>query len=127
MVWDDHDMHDDWNISTDWVRGMRRQPWWEERIEGGIMSYWIYQHLGNLMPAELRGSDLLRRVREAGDGGALLREFAHSADREVEGTRWSYSRDWGRTRLVVVDSRAGRVLHDTRHAAHEHKRRRCRS
>jgi hypothetical protein len=40
----------------------------------------------------------------------------------VEGTRWSYRRDWGRVRLVVVDSRAGRVLGDTRHTHHEHKR-----
>jgi hypothetical protein len=32
------------------------------------------------------------------------------ADREVEGTRWSYCRDIGSARLVMVDSRAGRVL-----------------
>ena len=32
------------------------------------------------------------------------------ADRETAGTRWSYCRDLGRTRLVVMDSRAGRVL-----------------
>jgi hypothetical protein len=53
----------------------------------------------------------------------VLRAFARRADREVEGTRWSYRRDWGRIRLVVVDSRAGRVLGDTRHTgAHEHHR-----
>ena len=40
----------------------------------------------------------------------------------MEGTRWSYRRDWGRVRLIVVDSRAGRVLGDTRHVKHEHKR-----
>ena len=27
---------------------MRSKPWWEERIVGAFMSYWIYQHLGNL-------------------------------------------------------------------------------
>jgi hypothetical protein len=122
MAWDDHDMHDDWNISERWVREMRAKPWWHERLEAGIMSYWLYQHLGNLTPAELGRTELFRRVREAPDAGPLLREFAHSADHEGEGTRWSYRRDWGRVRLVVVDSRAGRVLHDTRHAHHEHKR-----
>jgi hypothetical protein len=30
--------------------------------------------------------------------------------REIAGARWSFCRDFGRTRLVVVDSRAGRVL-----------------
>jgi hypothetical protein len=122
MIWDDHDMHDDWNISAQWVREMREQPWWEERVEGGIMSYWIYQHIGNLTPTELRRTELFDRVREADDGGELLREYAHKADRQVEGTRWSYRRDWGDVRLVVVDSRAGRVLDDTRHQHHEHKR-----
>jgi len=122
MVWDDHDMHDDWNISVRWVREMRRQAWWHRRVEGGIMSYWIYQHLGNLTPDDLRTNDLFDRVRRATDAGPLLREFARRADHEVEGTRWSYRRDWGRVRLVMVDSRAGRVLDDTRHVHHEHKR-----
>jgi hypothetical protein len=122
MVWDDHDMHDDWNISEQWVREMRRESWWHRRVEAGIMSYWIYQHLGNLTPAELRENDLFARVRGASDAGPALREFARRAEHEVEGVRWSYRRDWGRVRLVVVDSRAGRVLGDTRHSKHEHKR-----
>src|SRR4029453_16041840 len=33
---------------------------------------------------------------------------------EIEGTRWSYKRDFGRTRLVVIDSRCGRVLEGER-------------
>jgi hypothetical protein len=122
MVWDDHDMHDDWNISERWVREMRREPWWQRRVEGGIVSYWIYQHLGNLTPAELEQDELYARVRGASDAGAHLLEFARRAEHEVEGARWSYHRDWGRVRLVVVDSRAGRVLGDTRHQRHEHKR-----
>jgi hypothetical protein len=122
MVWDDHDMHDDWNISEQWVREMRRQSWWHRRVEAGIISYWIYQHLGNLTPAELRENELFARIRGASDAGPTLRELARRAEHEVEGVRWSYRRDWGRVRLVVVDSRAGRVLGDTRHVKHEHKR-----
>jgi hypothetical protein len=49
-------------------------------------------------------------VREAGDGGAILSEAAFKWDREVSGVRWSYCRDIGRTRIVMIDSRAGRVL-----------------
>jgi hypothetical protein len=122
MVWDDHDMHDDWNISARWVDEMRRHAWWHRRVEGGIIGYWIYQHLGNLPPAELLGNDLVARVRGSSDAGLALREFARRVEYEAEGTRWSYRRDWGRVRLVVVDSRAGRVLGDTRHVHHEHKR-----
>jgi hypothetical protein len=118
MIFDDHDMIDDWNISESWVHEMREQPWWESRVEGGVMSYWIYQHLGNLSPGELNDLELLRRVREAPDAGPLLRAFAHEADRENEGTRWSFCRDADDVRVVVIDSRAGRVLGETRHGRH---------
>ncbi len=110
MLFDDHDVHDDWNISLDWVERMRRKPWWDERIVGAFMSYWLYQHLGNLSPAQLREDRVLARVRDAEDGGPILREFAYASDREIEGKRWSFCRDFGRTRLLAIDCRAGRVL-----------------
>ena len=112
MIFDDHDVHDDWNISESWVRDMRAQPWWEERVVGAFMAYWIYQHLGNQAPPELAGDELVQRVEAADDAGPLLREFAHMADRESAASRWAYHRDFGRSRLVVVDSRAARVLAD---------------
>ena len=37
MIFDDHDVHDDWNTSEIWVRQMRGKPWWEERIVSGLM------------------------------------------------------------------------------------------
>ena len=110
MIFDDHDVNDDWNISETWVRQMRATPWWEERIVGAFMSYWIYQHIGNLSPRELKEDGLFDRVREAENPTRVLREFAYRADREIAGTRWSYHRDFGRVRLIVMDSRAGRVL-----------------
>ncbi|MCW3006224.1 MAG: hypothetical protein JWP17_850 [Solirubrobacterales bacterium] len=114
MIFDDHDVHDDWNTSRDWVAAMREKSWWQERIEGALMSYWCYQHLGNLSPADLATDDLLAMVRDAtaqgGDGGPQLREFARRADRETDGAQWSYRRDFDGVRLLVVDSRASRVL-----------------
>ena len=110
MIFDDHDVHDDWNTSETWVSQMRSKPWWEERIVGAFMSYWVYQHLGNLSPKELEEDDLFGRVREAGDATRILREFAYKADREVAGTRWSFHRDFGGVRVIMMDSRAGRVL-----------------
>jgi hypothetical protein len=110
MIFDDHDVHDDWNTSQTWVAQMRETSWWGERITGAFMSYWLYQHLGNLSPAELAEEPLLRAMQGASDGGPALREFARRADRETRGTRWSYRRDLGPARLVVVDTRAGRVL-----------------
>jgi hypothetical protein len=110
MIFDDHDVHDDWNTSSSWVEQMRAQPWWEERIAGALMSYWVYQHLGNLSPDELESNELLQRVAEADDAAPILHEFAAAADHSVNGSRWSYRRDLGGTRVVVFDSREGRVL-----------------
>jgi hypothetical protein len=114
MVFDDHDVHDDWNTSYSWVQEMRRHEWWREHIVGALASYWIYQHIGNLAPGHHADDDLLQRVKEADDGWPILAEFAQRADRSTDGTRWSYCRDLGRTRLLVIDSRAGRVLEEGR-------------
>jgi len=115
MIFDDHDVHDDWNTSHAWVEKMRAIPWWEERVLGAYMSYWIYQHLGNVSPAGLFDDPIFCAVQQAeGDCEQLVRDFARMAKDEIAGARWSYHRDFGRTRLVVVDSRAGRVLTEGR-------------
>jgi hypothetical protein len=114
MVWDDHDMSDDWNISRSWVAEMRQKPWWHHRATAGIMSYWIYQHLGNLSPRELDANDVYQAVRGNQNAAEPLREWAEEVDMTGAGTRWSFCRDLGRTRAIFMDSRAGRVLGDDR-------------
>jgi phosphodiesterase/alkaline phosphatase D-like protein len=117
MMFDDHDVRDDWNTSDAWRREMQATSWWEERITGGLMSYWIYQHLGNLSPEGLTANETYRAVRAGPDGEAVLRDFAQAADREADGakgTMWSYRRDVGAVRLIVIDSRCGRILADGR-------------
>jgi phosphodiesterase/alkaline phosphatase D-like protein len=112
MIFDDHDVHDDWNISQAWLEEMRQKEWWNRHILGALASYWVYQHLGNLPPDEHKEDELLERVKAADDADDILEEFALKADRETSGTRWSFCRDLGRTRLVVIDSRAGRQLEE---------------
>ncbi len=110
MVWDDHDMHDDWNISESWVREMNRHDWWRIRVVDGFMSYWVYQHLGNLSPRELDQNDLWQSIQGTDDATGLLHDFAERSHQTGQGARWSYCRDLDRTRLIVMDSRAGRIL-----------------
>jgi hypothetical protein len=52
MIFDDHDIRDDWNASLSWKKKMEPTSWWHERIVAGLASYWVYQHLGNLSPQE---------------------------------------------------------------------------
>jgi PhoD-like phosphatase len=114
MIFDDHDVQDDWNTSQAWLEEQRAKPWWEERIAGAFMSYWLYQHLGNLSPRDHDADGLLQRARRVPDLGDDLHAYALRADREPTGARWTYCRDVANARVVVVDSRAGRVLEGTR-------------
>jgi phosphodiesterase/alkaline phosphatase D-like protein len=115
MIFDDHDVTDDWNISGAWVKQQQKKPWWRERLIGAYMSYWLYQHLGNLTPEEIRSEPTLAKLRAMeGDGEEVMRRFAAGAADEVAGTRWSFRRDFGPTRLIVLDSRAGRIIEDDR-------------
>lgn len=110
MIFDDHDVIDDWNTSAAWLADMRATPWWRERILSGLMSYWVHQHIGNLSPAELAADPVYEAVRATPDGTDVLREFAARADEDPASARWSYRRDFGRVRLLMVDTRAARVL-----------------
>jgi hypothetical protein len=111
MIFDDHDLRDDWNTSAAWQERMRKLRWWRRRVVAGIGSYWVYQHLGNLPPDELIGDALYAKVTASdGDAGELLDAFAWQADTTPASYRWSFARDYGPNRLVVLDSRCARVL-----------------
>ena len=114
MIFDDHDIRDDWNTSASWRADMKEKPWWRDRIRAGLASYWVYQHLGNMSPAELADDeDYQRLVATDGDAWPHLVDLADRADQEVDsnkGIRFSYRWDLGRSRLIMIDSRNGRIL-----------------
>ncbi|ABM14572.1 alkaline phosphatase D family protein [Mycolicibacterium vanbaalenii] len=114
MIFDDHDIRDDWNTSGAWRREVNQEPWWRDRIRAGLGSYWVYQHLGNLSPGELAAdADYQKFTANDGDCWPLLVELSDRADSEVDGDkglRFSFRWDLGRSRLVMVDSRNARIL-----------------
>jgi len=113
MIFDDHEMIDDWNTSASWRRDVTAGDWWAERIRGGLASYWVYQHLGNLSPKELAENATWQAIEGLDgdrDAGPVLREMAERADTDPTSTRWSFVRHWGAARMIMIDSRAGRVL-----------------
>ena len=62
MIFDDHDIRDDWNTSWSWHERMNQTSWWHERLMGGLSSYWVYQHIGNLSPAQLAQDEVYAQV-----------------------------------------------------------------
>jgi phosphodiesterase/alkaline phosphatase D-like protein len=116
MIFDDHEMIDDWNTSAAWRAKIVQQPWWHGRITGGLVSYWVYQHLGNLSPQELADNKTWQAIRGLGgddDAEPILRDMAAHADEDPASIRWSYVRHWGDARLIMIDTRAGRVLEES--------------
>jgi len=119
MIFDDHDVRDDWNTSAAWRADMAQTPWWRHRIRSALASYWVYQHIGNLPPDELAADPDYRKIVEhGGDTWPLLAELADRADAEVDGSkgvRFSFRWDLGHSRFIMIDSRNGRILDDGSH------------
>ena len=113
MIFDDHDVHDDWNISEAWVREHARHA-----VVGRAHHRRVHVVLD--LPAHRqprpagagRRSDCSPSSPRTADGGPRLRAFARAIDREPASSRFAFHRDFGRSRLVVIDSRAARVLAD---------------
>jgi hypothetical protein len=114
MIFDDHDVHDDWNTSASWRRAFAAQPWWGRRIESAYQSYWVYQHLGNLSPQQLAADETWEKVRQPGDAAPVLADLARRADQRSPDIRWSVARTFsaagGTVRLILLDSRSRRVV-----------------
>ena len=101
MIFDDHDIRDDWNTSAAWKQEMEATDWWHGRIVAGLGSYWVHQHLGNMTPAERADDEVWRAIAaHADDEGEydatdLLDAFADRVDQKPETYRWSYARELG--------------------------------
>ena len=114
MMFDDHDVHDDWNTSEAWIEDMRATDWWHERILSGLCD--VLDLPAHRQPVTHRAR---RQPAVGGDPGERRRRgaaarFAEDADRDQGGALWAFSRRIGNARLVVLDGREGRVLQDGR-------------
>ncbi len=119
MIFDDHDVRDDWNTSAAWRAEMREKPWWRSRIQSALASYWVYQHIGNLPSDDLGADPDYRKIVDHGaDVWPLLADLADRADAEADGgkgVRFSFRWDLGNARFLMIDSRNGRLLENDRH------------
>ncbi len=88
MIFDDHDIRDDWNTSLTWKEEMEATDWWHDRIVAGLGSYWVHQHLGNMTPSERAKDEIWREIAAHAEDEAeydatdLLDAFAERADQK---------------------------------------------
>ena len=115
MIFDDHDIRDDWNTSQAWrdADGARGLVAASDPGRAGVV-------LGLPAPGQprprrrSRPTRCYRKVTRAdGDDVAAARGVRRPRGRRPSGgrraCRWSYRWDLGRTRLLMIDSRCGRV------------------
>ncbi|MPZ90049.1 MAG: hypothetical protein GEU68_00210 [Actinobacteria bacterium] len=102
MIFDDHDVTDDWNITEEWCEGARRTAMGRRVISNALAAYWVFQGWGN-HPDE---SD--RELREQ-----ISSFFSGSLDGdEFDETMWSFDR-WSYTApfdppTIILDTRTQR-------------------
>jgi hypothetical protein len=104
MIFDDHDVSDDWNLSREWEDAAYGHPFSRRVIGNALVGYLLCQGWGNR--PEAFGADLLDDAQAAlDDPGSATHD--RLVDRLLHGQVWHYQ--WDTTPpLMVVDSRTHR-------------------
>ncbi len=104
MIFDDHDVTDDWNLTAQWEQCAYQDPFAKRIIGNTLMSYWLCQGWGN-DPRRFKGDfwEIANRyqqqpeLKQQDDFIEYLLQFSH----------WQYSVET-QPKLVVLDSRTRR-------------------
>jgi hypothetical protein len=62
MIFDDHDVTDDWNITREWQEKVRTSKCGGQIIANALMAFWVFQGWGN--DSSLYDSDFIDRITE---------------------------------------------------------------
>jgi hypothetical protein len=127
MIFDDHEITDDWNFNEKWVRIVHESAdlyhVWPYTITDGLAAYWMYQGWGNLSPDAWATDERVKILLNARDSGkdALpeLRQclFAKATKPARPGTnikdrlQWSYELPVKSPQFFVVDNRTEREVY----------------
>ncbi len=115
MIFDDHEITDDWNITEEWVREHLRSPAWVRLLSEGLLAYWIYQGAGNISPREWRTDERNRLLSPRypspfRDVSRRLKGLFEAYVRRRRRADWGFIVDTPGTRFVVADTRMSRKL-----------------
>lgn len=124
MIMDDHEVTDDWYITRDWRDRVLSAPLGVNILRNGLLSYALFQDLGNDPDAWLAGSkrDLLTRAGEMFPGSAASGPVTAAADaidalfgfdlhdETAPPVTWHYSVPSSETKVFVLDTRTRRTF-----------------
>jgi hypothetical protein len=107
MIFDDHDVTDDWNLTREWHDQVWRSPGGRRVVANALAAYWAFQGWGN--------------APESFDEQFLAVVAAGPADERFDQTMWSFDR-WSYHAptdppMLVLDTRTQRSFDSERGAA----------
>lgn len=104
MIFDDHDITDDWNLTRGWEEAAYQHPFSRSIIGNALLGYWLCQGWGNA-PDKFppQWAELIEKDAIA-DGGKIRNELIGQV---LEFEAWSYCLNTS-PKLVVLDTRTRR-------------------
>ncbi len=104
MIFDDHDITDDWNLTAEWEQAAYGQPFSKRIIGNALLGYFLCQGWGNA--PEVFSADWLEQVQNALDEpGSTAHETC--IEQMIEFPDWHYQ--WPtEPPLIVLDTRTHR-------------------
>ena len=103
MIFDDHDLTDDWNLSPDWTHNVRRSRLGRHIIANGLTAYWAFQGWGN-SPEDFP-LNFIRTI----ESYLSTTEIPSSSHRKWLSQMWTFS-DW----MFVAPTEPKALFLDTR-------------
>ncbi len=112
MMFDDHDITDDWNMTAQWETAAYGHPFSKQIIANGMAAFWLCQGWGNA--PENFSSDFVSKAEAFLDDpkGGARQDFT---DRLLKFENWAFDLPTF-PKLVVLDSRTRRWRSETRAA-----------
>ncbi|MZI95421.1 alkaline phosphatase family protein [Vibrio sp. CAIM 722] len=104
MIFDDHDVTDDWNLTAGWEYAAMHQPLAKRIIGNALMGYWFFQGWGNC-PEQFDNEFF-----------ATVKQYAHQPTKEhhdqfianlYDYEHWHYTTDTS-PKMIVLDTRTQR-------------------
>lgn len=110
MIFDDHDVTDDWNISKDWWNRVQRSPRTRRVVSNALAAYWAFQGWGNAPDAFSDGfiDKLEEHLNAKRHDGDVAEEFDVLLWSSSPG-RWGYDVPTSPA-VIAMDTRTCRVL-----------------
>jgi hypothetical protein len=113
MIFDDHDVTDDWNLTREWREAVATSPTGRRLVANALAAYWLFQGWGNDPDSD---DEALARTVEAFLRGEATVSAAEFEERLWSFDRWSYVAPTSPP-VVVLDTRTQRSYDSARGAA----------